>query len=441
MQIDNKICFFSLPSRMQHIVENQLLNDDCVLHIFKSLTVNDLCSVAQVSKQFQTLAQYTFKMKFNNFKLQEHFEKINISKLKALFIHFGKFIKHLEVSASQYKYDWNLNIMETYTLWLIKQNCPENQLRTLKLAYYNRIGRNFKTFRSILTNLEVLEFKCVALPFSICQLLTKLPNVKELTVKDCSPRFPITHFARTIHNPNLQILKLNCSEDFHTIDVLEHVDVHFPSLKELQFRIIPHLPMDRVKYTHGLEKLANVQTLKKLDIDFELNLPIDHFFNKLHENGIELEHFQIRHCVFNSKSINNLCKLKSIKKLALSRNLRLTPAHLIQLAIELPNLEAYSVLMNGVNIPTITEIVQNAKELLKAEFVLIHDEMFTTLSLNRLIDIVIEQKKQELFQLYIHNFFGRPTDENENTLLRNNAQNNHIQIQRHHIVHSSVFFD
>lgn len=178
-----------------------------------------------------------------------------------------------------------------------------------------------------------------------------------------------------------------------------------------------------------------------MDIDFELNLSIEPLFNGLIENGVELEHLQVRHCVFDTGSINSLCKIKTIKRLALSRNLRLTPAHLVQLASKLPKLEIFSALMNGVNIPTITDIVNNAKHLVKAEFVLTHDEMFTTNSLDRLVNIVVEQKKQELFQLYIHNFFGRPTNENENTILQNNAHNNWIQVERHHIVHSSVFFD
>lgn len=428
--------------QQEHVINNQLLCDDCVLHIFDYLNVNDLCSVVQVSKQFQHLAQYTFKMKYYNFKADDHFLKIDMKKLKVLFINFGRFMKNLEISSSRYKYDWDLNIMETYTLWLIKQNCAaENQLKSLKLAHYNRIGRNFKTFRSMLNNLEVLELNRIALPFTICQLLGQLPQVRELSVKDCSPRFPLTQFARTAYNPNLQILRLNCSEDFQTMDVLDHINVHFPNLGELQLRIIPHLPLDRAKFANGLEKLAKVKALKRLDIDFELNLSIEPLFNGLIENGVELEHLQVRHCVFDTGSINSLCKIKTIKRLALSRNLRLTPAHLVQLASKLPKLEIFSALMNGVNIPTITDIVNNAKHLVKAEFVLTHDEMFTTNSLDRLVNIVVEQKKQELFQLYIHNFFGRPTNENENTILQNNAHNNWIQVERHHIVHSSVFFD
>lgn len=106
---------------MEYVNDNQLLFDDCVLEIFNYLSVKDLCEVAQVSRQFQRLAQFTFKVKFSDFKLQDHFDSIHLKTLKPLFFNFGQFMKQLEISAAAYPRIRTLDFMETFTMWLIRK--------------------------------------------------------------------------------------------------------------------------------------------------------------------------------------------------------------------------------------------------------------------------------------------------------------------------------
>lgn len=416
--------------RMQHIIFNQLLNDDCILEIFDYLSVKDLCSVAQVSLQFHKLAQITFRIKHRKFKLSDHFKSVSKNKLRALFINFGQFMEHLDITTRVFKYDWTCLTIQTYTTWLIKQNCTrKNKLKTLKMEHFSGIGRNLHSFENLLANLEVIELKYTALPYSVSQLLSKLPKVREFVVEDCFIKFPIPQDAITKFNSNLQILKLKCTEEFYTTDVLTYIHIHFPNLKEFEFSLNQYRLINFEKYTQGLVNLAKIKTLKKLDINFELHTAND-FMSTLVENKIQLEYINIRYCKFDIATINDLCKIKTIKKLGLTRTLGLNSEHLIQLSEQLPNLEIFSAWTRGLDISTITQIVYNAKNLQKTEFELSRDTIFTERSFHRLLNIVREQKKVIPLQLIIHNFLGRSVNMLESELLQNSTYNDLIRVQR-----------
>lgn len=426
---------------MQHVIFNQLLNDDCILEIFNHLSVKDLCSVAQVSIQFQKLAQITFRIKYRTFKLSDHFTSISKYKLRALFINFGQFIKHLDITTRVFKYDWNCLTIQTYTIWLIKQNCISgNNLKSLKMEYFSGIGRNFQSFDRILANLEVLVLKNTALPYSVSQLLNKLPNVREFTIDGCFIKYPISQLDIVRFNPNLQKIKLKCTEEFNTTDVLTFIDIHFPNLKEFEFNLHQYNLINHDYYAQGLINLAKIKSIKKLDINFELH-SANIFMSTLAENNVQLEYINIRYCKFNNATITDLCKLKTIKKLGLTRTLGLTSEHLIELSEQLPNLEIFSAWTRDLDITTITQVVYNARILSKAEFELPRDQIFTPRSYHRLLNIVREQKKTTPFQLIIHNFFGRSTNMSENELIYNTNHDNLIQIQRYYTLHSSILFD
>lgn len=426
---------------MEYVYENQLLNDDCILEIFDYLSVKDLCSVAQVSQQFKKLAQITFRNKYRKIKLSDHFTSVGKKQLGAFFINFGRYIEHLDISSRIFKFDWTCLTIQTYTIWLIKQNCVGgNNLKSLKMEHFSGIGRNFQSMDKILANLEVLTLRNVALPYSVSQLLCKLPKIRELTVDGCCIKSPIIQYNMTSFNPNLQILRLKCTEEFNTSDVLTYIDVHFPNLVEFVFNLHQYNLINHDNYAEGLINLAKIKSLKKIDINFELH-PAKDFMEMLVRNNVQIEHMNIRYCRFNSETINNLCKLHTIRKLGLTRTLGLTGEHLLQLSEQLPYLEIFSAWTQELNISTITEIVYNAKYLLKAEFELSREQIFTPQSFGRLINIIRAQKKKEPFQLLIHNFFGKSTNMLEKELIQNTTYDNLIQIQRYHTFYSSLLFD
>lgn len=426
---------------MDYVTNNELLLDDLMLEIFNHLNVKDLCIAAQVSKQFQRLAQYTFKTKYSKFKLLDHFDKINLKTLKQLFFNFGQFMEHLEISSTAYPPIQTLDFMETYTMWLIKQNCrAENRLKTLKLLNFTRIGSNFLSLNILLPNLEVIELNGISLSYSINQLLSKLPKIREFSVSNCFPKFPILHNAVTKFNPNLKIFKLDCSDIFYPIDALTQIDDHFPNIEELKCVLLPYNQDEHIKYGKGLKKISKLKMLKKLNIDFESH-HITPFMQQLVANEVQLEIFHIQHCEFSIEAVNNLCQLKSIRQLGLSRNFNLPSEHLIQLAIYLPNLEVFSAINFDTTLPIIERIINIAKNLTKAEFELNRENNFSQYSFEKIISIVQAQNKKEQFKLYIHNYLNRPTNGLENAILEFNAQNNMVQLQSDDLIGPSILFD
>lgn len=426
---------------MEYVNDNQLLFDDCVLEIFNYLSVKDLCEVAQVSRQFQRLAQFTFKIKFSDFKLQDHFDSIHLKTLKPLFFNFGQFMKQLEISAAAYPRIRTLDFMETYTMWLIKQNCRVgNRLKTLKLSNFTRIGSNFPSLNVLFANLEVIELNGISLSYSINQLLSKLPNIREFSVLHCLPRFPIVHKAITTFNPHLKVFKLDCSDIFYPIDSLDQIDIHFPNIEELKFVLLPYNPDEHIKYGIGLKKISKLKLLKKLNIDFESH-HITPFIKQLVDNDVQLEILHIQHCEFSTEAVNNLCNIKTLKKLGLSRNFSLPPEHLIQIAIYLPKLEVFSAINYDTTLQIIERIINISKNLIKAEFELNHEDSFTQHSFDRIIGIVQSQNKKEQFQLFIHNYLNRPVNGLENAIMEFNAQNEMVQIQSNDLIGPSILFN
>lgn len=234
-----KIVFLSFSSfRMEDDVDNNIMNDDCMNHVFKNFNPRDLIRLAQVSLQFQRVAQQTFRRKYKRIHLNKHFSQLNSKTLRLIFENFGHLIE--EFSTTSNFYPWFSSSLQKMTISMIVKNCAqkENPLRSLELRFFTNIGHKLVDMNEIFEHLEVLKLDHVAIPYSIRSLLHRLPNAKEISLFYCIPsKHTFKHNEITI-NHKLQKLHLKCRQELQIANVLVDIDIAFPNIHDLKFKIL-----------------------------------------------------------------------------------------------------------------------------------------------------------------------------------------------------------
>lgn len=119
-----------------------LMNDNCILYVLENLPLADLCRVAEVSVRLKQLAQYTFRLRYNNNKevnlssLADGCDKISMKQVRSLFYNFGHLIKSLHVSRKQFEFDSPLRrpfLGQQKLFHLISKYCS---LETLTIGHF-----------------------------------------------------------------------------------------------------------------------------------------------------------------------------------------------------------------------------------------------------------------------------------------------------------------
>lgn len=124
---------------MSQIPENTIMNDDCVLEVFRFLNLDDLLNVCRVSIQFHRLAREIFSIKYKHLKLNTHLSRITEKKLLILFKNFGDLMQSIETPLIFYP--WYRKETQKFIIMLIKNYCSKKnrKLESLKLNYFGNI--------------------------------------------------------------------------------------------------------------------------------------------------------------------------------------------------------------------------------------------------------------------------------------------------------------
>lgn len=91
------------------IADNELINDDCLLEIFRYLNLKDLTCAVRVSKQFQRIARDAFRIKYRRITINENSHRLDTERLSHIFQDFGHLMEKLIVSTESYKKNHHIN--------------------------------------------------------------------------------------------------------------------------------------------------------------------------------------------------------------------------------------------------------------------------------------------------------------------------------------------
>lgn len=205
-------------SHLRYVNNNCLLNDKVMLDIFKYFDIKNLISTAEVSLQFEGLAISTFEMKHKHFLLNNRNDTANDKTLIAIFRIFGRVMQTVETPSKSYP--WYDRETQKLIIVLIKKYCANDTLRCSKLYNFSSIKRHLILLNNILPNLTILHLNYVAVPYSILQLLNKMPQIVEVEINYCTPILPINAFFEPNVNLNLQRISIRCRSTFNLLDFL-----------------------------------------------------------------------------------------------------------------------------------------------------------------------------------------------------------------------------
>lgn len=419
--------YFSLFFRMQFIQDNTLLNEHCMLEVFKFFNLKQLIIVSQVSLQFESLAHKTFRKKYKHLILNKHFSRITESNLLALFKNFGHLIQSFETPTIFFP--WNKKEIQKFIIMLLKKYCTgkNGKLEKLKLSCFSGINRYLILMNTVFLNLKVLHLEYVAVPFSALQLINKLPRVVELNLSYCIPILPIsTSFQPTV-NLNLKNLTLRCRNRFYLLDIVHVIHQLYPNIVELKFQIIGSITGFAYGLTNAMRNIGLLKFLTVLDIDIECEA-IETLISHLTLNKHQLKYLCVRYTTLNTHTISCLSELNSVEELLITNTINKFPMDIYKLVVQLPKLRIISIIDTAITIQELAGIVRTAKNLTQAEFKMANN-VINEYNLQNMEHTLEQRENKQPLQLILHVNGQNEIDEYRKYILERNQPNNLLHIK------------
>lgn len=409
-----------------------LLNDDCLLAVFRFFDVKDLMRMALVTKQFRRVAQEAFRMKYKKIKLHEHCPIPSKKWLKCIFSNFGNVIDDLTISAIQLPP--MEGPMEKGVLRLIEKYCNKgnSRLRALRLE---EIRRGTYKIQSVLEHLHVLELVDISLPFSIGFLLNKLQSVKEVKIIYCSPSRLSIEKPQLIPNQSLKRLALKNREELSMLEILSNIDTMYPEITHLRFEAVAAELFE--EFCMNIHKIANLKNLLSLDVKMRFHDP-NILLAKIIENDSQLKILKLHQIKTTGESMKSVCKMKTLEELYLFNIIGENLHDLLNLAKDLENLRVLSAYMNEITIRNLIQIIYRAKNLTHIEFSMSDDDQWNSHNFWQLESVIKNQNRGKI-TLMMHRR-GIRTHPMIGCILREKCKGNpYVELCEKHFSLSSVF--
>lgn len=422
---------------MELVVENNFLNDDCVLEILQYVSIKTLIRVSKVSLQFNRLAQIIFRKKFRTFAYHRQ-KGLDQREVELMLNEFGHLLENL--SLKPVIQHWYTTGLQNKIIKSIEKNCSttENHLKTLELHDFYA-NDAFYLLQNAFLWLEKVEITFCAIPYSILQLINKLPRVKELKLVEPLLLLSATTISQNNViklNPNLEKLYMECYS-FKLYDFIPVIDISYPNISELTLRM--ELSVFAAFKSDNLMRIANLKKLKKLDLDIEI-LDISKLLMKFVENGIDLTHLYIRRVRHLRESIIYLCKLNNIEELFLAYSFNMTVHNIHTIANSLKQLKLLSVMNIEVTSLDVINIINVAEKLRRAEFILTPNGAFDSYSCIQMKNRIKTHNLGEKFELMIHKGGFHSMFTGDLTEMRSEEFCKYLSISRHYNAFYSVLF-
>lgn len=424
---------FDLSLQMSvHVKENQLLNDYCVLDIFKFLHIKDLCSAAQTSLQFQRLAIKTFKKYHRNLDITNKYKIISNDELSELFETFGKYMKKVKINCHCFPYA--NSFMGNKTLQLIRKNClnDDQSLESLHLQYFCQVlPQEIRDLYPLFSKLKELTLNQVKLPDSIPHLLGKLTELEEICIANCTP----IGFC-SIRNVELRTrlkakrLELRHNEYLNVLEVVSKIDLYFPLLTHLKIHTILRGEnyVKRTQFPLTILYVTNLKHLNSLSLDMEFRR-VTPLLERLVDNEIPIEALDINYAVFDRDTAELFGKLKDLKNLKLFGNIGVSKTTILDIIRKLPDLERIKS-EYGIDIGILLSFIRIAPNIVSASFEMHSKHAFNEGTYAELIEIVKTQSRTQKLTIKIVNYDGQIVTEEEREIIATKTNSEIIKVYR-----------
>lgn len=327
------------PDSTQQILNK--LDDDCLRAIFQFLNMIDLCNAAEVCKAFKQHAQEAFSSNYQD-KIIQEFKSLSKHEVESLLSNFGPSIVKLDAKFNGIKHFCGQNDF----LSKIQTKC--RNLKVLKLTEFCAFGLEL---RPMFSKLERLSLAYCELNNEMLDLLSDCQKLKTLELDFCA-----TESGDFINQkfPMLEEITLERMEG----TALSGFLTSNPTLKKFTARYcgskfvanLPNLPNltqleisyvdfeDECDFQRIILFLGQLKSLQVLNIQLQSHL-ITPLVTSLATNKAPITHLMLSFGEFDDNTVvDGLSQLKQIEMLDLAHIENLTDDHLMDLAIELPEL-------------------------------------------------------------------------------------------------------
>lgn len=183
-----------------------MLNDDCLLHVFRYVSLVDLDSLKDTCQRLSQLADQSFKLrKVKSLTIDESTMFADVWNLK----HFGKFIDSLTFEGLYTQFASCKDIFEMIATF------SNEKLKSISLCLHfeERFSdESLKPLGKVLKNVEIIDLRCyddlnIQLLLSYCENLKEVHLSGELMTLNalcCSKNVNITHlFLNSLYNDDI----------------------------------------------------------------------------------------------------------------------------------------------------------------------------------------------------------------------------------------------
>lgn len=317
-----------------------ILNNDCLLNIFKRLDLLDLTNVAATCVRFNQQANELIKSHFWHLNLRD-FDKEAIVRLLNNFSSLIPSVQSIEISRA-----------DSIALQMINQEFKQFTITSLSLE---SVECDFNDVRSLFAQLQTLKLKD-------CKF-NNFPNDLKLWLKHLEVDWGRVDTKLSYNDILLHWIKI-CPK-LKKLSIKNHLGTYWEILL---------LISENAKQLQSLEYLTSVNNLfdgERIHGHFhfhyltELKLQfngssIHPLVHALAENKIPIEHLKIIRGEINEDGINSLTRLERLEVLELFRCVNWSDDHLNLLANKMPNLRELH-LFSGSHHMSITGLKQMIK--------------------------------------------------------------------------------
>lgn len=361
-----------------------VLNDDCLYHVFKPLHLLDLCAVANVCNRFRHIAQSVFQSKYakSNFNLNHlrysYDSYVTLNQMDLCLRLFGEQVTQMEVDCV---------LHEDVILGMIAEYCPN--LKMLEFDGSTMSLGTIQMLRPLISTLHTFHLNC--LDERTTQLFASNCVFQCLFLRNSSgiAPLPVMRFSEMVELTlsDLHLRQPEFSAFLEQNGQLRKLEIIGGQVND--FKIISCSP----RYLQNLEQLklsfdcplgnslVHWNAFKRLRV-LELtgkDFPITAILCALHYAKAPLERIKLRYTrILHSNFLDFLCRMKSIIDLEFITNYEdLNDSQLIRIAQNLPNLQHLVVNSKLITTDGIRQMLKYADRL-KASSFRVHSDGWTS---------------------------------------------------------------
>lgn len=341
------------------------LNEDCLIHIYKFLPINELCTIRETCKHFEMIAGIYFSRKYKTMVVNWAF--LSSTSAPLVLRNFGRLIEQMSItdastvsSLNQNRiFQWidrycpNLTILKCQQLHIDActiRKCSRlfSQLEKIVITFSESSPNHYIILETLMiygNNVKELQLDNVNIIGNNSSMGQTYPNLVSFTVKQrCSLNFECDSWKMFIkRNPQLKTLRFINSGVLNT-KFFQYICDHLPNLEYFTCANIANL----IK-TQSIS-LSKMKKLKKLELCCMGGDGYALLKDLAATTSIVTIHLVDPH--LSDETIGLLCRIKSLRVLKLTGNFKLDVVIWRALAILLSNLSELHVELKPVSSKT-----------------------------------------------------------------------------------------